>query len=128
MPERNPLDKYRRRVNQIRRQHPKMSYESAREQASREFKRGHVSGRKSKPKSKEKARRVGAKYRVYHEVKKIGSVSDTERAYREQLKQKLAWELLAKESAQNVKDRKKAAAAIAETKKKLHAVGGLRRG
>ena len=56
-----------------------------------------------------------------------GTVAQTKSKLKKQLEEKLAWQLLARESAHRVRDRRKKGKAIAETKKELRAIGGLKR-
>src|ERR1700749_208506 len=123
------LKKIHRETRAILRKHPKMSYQEAQRQAGKRVSSGTVTGRKKAARKKlaPKKKKVGAKYKVYHEVKRVGSVAATEKMLKDQLKQKLAWELLAKESAHSVKAKKAASKKIAETKHKLKAVGGLKK-
>jgi hypothetical protein len=111
------LDKCRRRAKQIQGKTGK-SYQQALKQAGREYREGKVSGTKKKRKS---PKRVGSapKYKVYHEVRKVGKLTYKGGEFkigaltipqaRQEVRQKLAWELLAKDSAKNVKARKEAA-------------------
>lgn len=57
----------------------------------------------------------------------VGSVAATKSKLRTQLNEQLAWQLLARESATRVRDKKKKAKKIAETKKELRAIGGLKK-
>ena len=62
-------------------------------------------------------RRVGA----------VGSIAATKSKYKKQLEDKLAWSLLARESAVKVRDKKKKAKKVTEIKRELRAIGGLRK-
>jgi len=113
----NGLDKHRRLTKKIQKETGK-SYRAAQKEASRELQAKKVSGH-SKP--KKKAGRVGGKqkYVVHHTVERVGKLTYKGGEFkigaltipqaREQVRQKLAWELLAKDSAKNVKDKKTAA-------------------
>lgn len=109
------------------------SYKAAQKKAGAEMRGAKVSGTPKRRKKK-----VGAKYKVYHEVKRIGtakrkpggtvgSIAHTKSHLKKQLEEKLAWQLLARESATRVRDRKKKTKLITETKKELRAIGGLKR-
>lgn len=122
------LEKVNKRIEQIKRAHPNMKHASARDQAWREYRAGKKApkkaakkraGKKAKPK---RAKAVGARYKVYHEVKRIGKLRYTGREYkigaltipqaRAQVREKKAWELLAKDSAKNKTARNQAAKKI----------------
>lgn len=73
-------------------------------------------------------KRVGAKYKVYHEVKRVGAtINETRGHLRRELEGALKTDLYRREMATNKTDRKKASKAIAETKKELKAVGGMKK-
>jgi transposase len=114
------LDKVRREAKKIQARTGK-SYQAALKQAGREYKHGKVAGRHKK---KKPAKKVAGKqkYVVHHVVEKVGKLRYANGEYkigaltipqaRAQVEQKLAWELLAKDSAKRVKERKEAAKKI----------------
>lgn len=74
--------------------------------------------------------KVGAHYKVYHEVRKVGAMGvpmPSPSQLEKQLEERLAWELLARETAKNATARKAAAKQIKSTKTALRAVSGLKR-
>jgi hypothetical protein len=113
------LDKVRRRAKQIVK-YEGGSYRHALKKAGAEYRAGRA-GKVSGVKKKKEHKRVGAKrkYVVHHVVEKVGKLTYKGGEFkigaltipeaRAQVKQKLAWELLARESAKNVRDRKEAA-------------------
>jgi hypothetical protein len=56
----------------------------------------------------------------------VGSVASTKSKLRMQLNEQLAWELLARESAHRVRDKKKKQKKITAIKRELRAIGGLK--
>lgn len=132
----NLLKKVNKRIDQIKRAHPNMSHATARDQAWKEYRSGKKVGKKKgarkvgKKRAPKKRAAVGAKYRVYHEVKKIGKLRYTGKQYkigaltipqaRAQVREKKAWELLAKDSA-------KTAAAKRQAAKKVKALTKLQK-
>jgi hypothetical protein len=126
----NVLEKISRRARAIVRENPNIPYRDAQKQAGLE--RRGVSGRKKKrstSKAKPARASVGAKYRVRHVVEKIGAgqVNQTRQQLKTELEQQRAWMLLAKDSATSVAARKKAAKQLAENKKELKAITGVRK-
>jgi hypothetical protein len=74
-----------------------------------------------------KRKSVGAKYKVYHEVKRVGAtINETRGHLRRELEGALKTDLYRREMATTKTDRKKASKAIAEKKKELRAIGGLK--
>jgi hypothetical protein len=133
------LKKFNRRVKAIRHQTGK-SYKAAQQQASREHK-GKVSGTHKSAHKKTRRRKVAGKgaYKCVHDVVKVsgtrrrrvgavhrarivGSVPQLKAAARLQVKEKLAWMLLARDSAKRVTDRRKLAKKVSELKKELKAL------
>jgi hypothetical protein len=133
------LKKIRDRAKRIVLNKPGMKYQTALKQAGREYREGMVSGSKRSAKSSHKRKvsprkkAVGAKYLVTHRVKKIGKVTVSKdgrvrigamtlRQAKDQVDAKLAWELLAKDSARRVKERnaaQKKIVALRAAKRKL---------
>lgn len=71
------LKKINARVKQLQKKHPKSKRVTLQKQAGREYKAGKLKThrKKAKPAPKRRARKasgVGSKYKVYHEVKKVG--------------------------------------------------------
>lgn len=76
------LTKIRTRTKQLQKKHPGKKYATLRTQATSEYNSGRLpkARKKSAPKKKARAKRrkvgsvkrLGAKYKVYHEVKKVG--------------------------------------------------------
>ena len=111
-----------------KKKHPNAKYSTALKEAGKKIRGGKVSGHKAGKKSARK--RVGAHYKVYHEVRKVGATDipmPSPAQIERQLNERLAWELLARESAKNATTRKAAAKAIKATKGALKAISGLKR-
>jgi hypothetical protein len=122
------LKKITIRAKAIRRAAPGKSWKSAIKQAGSEYRTGKISGVK-KRRSPAKRKKVGAKYKVYHEVKRVGSVKSKGRGFtvgsinqhkaaaRHQVKERLAWMLLARDSAKTKTERKKLGKKVMELRK-----------
>jgi len=81
------LKKINARVKQLQKKHPGAKRVTLQKQAGKEYRAGKlkVHRKKAKPAPKRKARRasgVGSKYKVYHEVKKVGKVRRKRKAKR----------------------------------------------
>jgi hypothetical protein len=110
-----------------KKKHPNAKYSTALKEAGKKV-RGKVSGHKAAKKSGKK--KVGSHYVVHHTVKKVGAMDmpmPSPAQIEKQLNERLAWELLARESAKNATARKAAAKAIKATKGALKAISGLKR-
>lgn len=126
------------RAKALKKAHPAMSYQNALKKAGAELRSGKikakVSGhkRKAAPRKKKhaaprKRKRVGAVYAVEHTLERVGAtISQTRGHLRRQLESELKGDLYRREVAANKTERKKASKAIAETKRELRAVGGLK--
>lgn len=74
------LTKIRVRTKQLQKKHPGKKYRTLQKQAASEYKAGKIPKARKKPvkrkavKRKATRRKVGSKYKVYHEVKKVGTV------------------------------------------------------
>jgi hypothetical protein len=74
------LTKIRLRTKQLQKKHPGKKYRTLQKQAASEYKSGKIPKARKKSAHKKTApkkharRKVGAKYKVYHEVKRIGRV------------------------------------------------------
>lgn len=87
------LKKINARVKQLQKKHPKSKRVTLQKQAGREYKAGKLKTHRKKTKAapKRKARRasgVGSKYKVYHEVKKVGKARKKRTARRSKPKVK----------------------------------------
>jgi hypothetical protein len=121
----NTLKKVNGRIKAIKKAHPNMSHATARDQAWREYRAGAKVGKKKSArkvgkKAKPKRRKaVGSHYEVSHVVRKVGKLRYTGKAYkigaltipqaRAQVREKKAWELLAKDSAKTAGAKRAAA-------------------
>lgn len=118
----NALKKISTRTKQIRKAHPNMSYQVAHKKATSEYNSGKISGvkRKSKkrPPAKKKAVRkarkkaVGTapKYKVVHEVRRIGTMPEVRRAMKDSekvIKAELGWQYVNIKTAKTAKDKKR---------------------
>jgi len=115
------------RAKAIRKQHPSMQWSNALKKAAAELKGKRVSGvkKKSSPKKRKKVGAVKSTTRVSSTPRKVGTVAHTRSKLKKQLQEQLAWALLAKESAQKVRDRKKKGKKVVEIKKELRAINGI---
>lgn len=107
----NALHTIRREANRIRKDHPKMSYQSALKKAGKEYTQSKISGTKKKKAKKRSGKRksVGAKPKYYarevHEVRRVGAISytggkvkisgteidQTKKRYRHEIAEQMAW-------------------------------------
>lgn len=117
-------------------------YSVAQKKAGAEMRGAKVSGTGGKKKKKKPARRKSPVGSVSRPPRRSatrpaarpakrrtisGTVAQTKSKLKRQLEEKLAWQLLARDSASKVRDRKKKGKLVAETKKELRAIGGLKR-
>ena len=118
------LDKFRRRVEQIQKQTGK-KYRAAQKIASKEYREGKI----GKIKKGMKLKKVGSKYvpvKAEH-CRKIGAVpgqtlSQSLSQVKKQLKAELGWQLLNRDQARTITDKRKYSDKIADIRRKLTAL------
>jgi hypothetical protein len=141
----NAIVKISRRVKQIRKAHPSMTFRAAQKQASREYnagKLGRVSGTKKKSAASNKTRKksVSGRRKVSGVRKSrprtkrnapakrvsgmgtIGAINSTLRSQRKALEDRLGKQLVSQYKATTARSRKKIAKNVKETKAKIRTV------